>query len=115
MGRNNKDKEKFFIEETENIRFLTIHKSKGLEFDNTIIVNLENKSNSLPSRIPNPKLLDKIIKGDTFKDEEERRLFYVALTRSKNYTYLVVPNNNESIFIKEIKKYGKDYIEIINL
>lgn len=115
MGRNNKDKEKFFIEETENIRFLTIHKSKGLEFDNTIIVNLENKSNSLPSRIPNPKLLDKIIKGDTFKDEEERRLFYVALTRSKNYTYLVVPNNNESVFIKEIKKYGKDYIEIINL
>ena len=40
MGRNNKDKEKFFIEETENIRFLTIHKSKGLEFDNTIIVCL---------------------------------------------------------------------------
>ena len=47
--------------------------------------------------------------------EEERRLFYVALTRSKNYTYLLVPKNNPSIFITEIKKYGKEYIEEINL
>lgn len=115
MGRNNKDKDDYNIKETENLKFLTIHKSKGLEFDNTIIINLENKTNGFPSRIPNPKLLDKIIKTDSYPDEEERRLFYVALTRSKNYTYLLVPKNNPSIFITEIKKYGKEYIEEINL
>ena len=115
MGRNNKDKNDYNIKETENLKFLTIHKSKGLEFDNTIIINLENKTNGFPSRIPNPKLLNKIIKTDSYPDEEERRLFYVALTRSKNYTYLLVPKNNPSIFITEIKKYGKEYIEEINL
>ena len=115
MGRNNKDKEEYNIKENENLKFLTIHKSKGLEFDNTIIINLENKENSLPSRIPNPKLIDKIINTDSYPNEEERRLFYVALTRSKNYTYLLVPKNNPSIFIKEIKKIGKNYIEEINL
>ena len=114
MGRNNKDKNDYNITETENLKFLTIHKSKGLEFDNTIIINLENKTNGFPSRIPNPKLLNKIIKTDSYPDEEERRLFYVALTRSKNYTYLLVPKNNPSIFITEIKKYGKEYIEEIN-
>lgn len=115
MGRNNKDKEEYNIKESENIKFLTVHKAKGLEFDNTIIINLENKTNGFPSRIPNPKLLDKIISTDSFKDEEERRLFYVALTRSKNYTYLIVPKDNPSVFIKEIKKIGKEYIEEINL
>ena len=115
MGRNNKDKDNYNIKETENLKFLTIHKSKGLEFDNTIIINLENKTNGFPSRIPNPKLLNKIIKTNSYPDEEERRLFYVALTRSKNYTYLLVPKNNPSIFITEIKKYGKEYIEEINL
>lgn len=115
MGRNNKDKDDYNIKETENLKFLTIHKSKGLEFDNTIIINLENKTNGFPSRIPNPKLLNKIIKTDSYPNEEERRLFYVALTRSKNYTYLLVPKNNPSIFITEIKKYGKEYIEEINL
>lgn len=115
IGRNNKDKEEYNIKESENIKFLTVHKAKGLEFDNTIIINLENKTNGFPSRIPNPKLLDKIISTDSFKDEEERRLFYVALTRSKNYTYLIVPKDNPSVFIKEIKKIGKEYIEEINL
>lgn len=115
MGRNNKDKEEYNIKESENIKFLTVHKAKGLEFDNTIIINLENKTNGFPSRIPNPKLLDKIISTDSFKDEEERRLFYVALTRSKNYTYLIVPKDNPSVFIKEIKKISKEYIEEINL
>lgn len=115
MGRNNKDKEEYNIKESENVKFLTVHKAKGLEFDNTIIINLENKTNGFPSRIPNPKLLAKIISTDSFKDEEERRLFYVALTRSKNYTYLIVPKDNPSVFIKEIKKIGKEYIEEINL
>ena len=47
--------------------------------------------------------------------EEERRLFYVALTRTKNYCYLFVPKDNPSIFVKELIKNYREYISIINL
>lgn len=113
LGRNNKDKEIFNIKETDNIKYLTIHSSKGLEDDNIIIINLENKTNSLPSKIKNHELLNLIISKDTYPYEEERRLFYVALTRSKNNVYLIVPYLNYSPFIKEIIKDNKKYIEII--
>ena len=46
--------------------------------------------------------------------EEERRLFYVALTRTRNYIYLLVPKNDPSIFIKELIKDNKKDIEIIH-
>ena len=52
--------------------------------------------------------------------EEERRLFYVALTRTKNKVYLLAPTNDKekSIFIKELKDYdnvieSKDVVDII--
>ena len=35
---------------------------------------------------------------------EERRLFYVAITRTKSTTYLMVPTTNYSIFIKELER-----------
>ena len=41
---------------------------------------------------------------NSFPYDEERRLFYVALTRTKNYVFLFVNKNNESAFVKEIKK-----------
>ncbi len=113
LGRNNKDKENFNIIENENIKFLTIHSSKGLEDDNIIIINLKNKANSLPTKLKNHYLLDLIITKDEYPFEEERRLFYVALTRSKNNVYLLVPYYNYSSFIKELIKDNKKDIEII--
>lgn len=112
LGRNNKDKDIFNIKDKP---FLTIHKSKGLEEENIILVNLINNTNSLPSKIKNNKIISKIIKEDNYPYEEERRLFYVALTRTKNNIYLLIPNTNYSIFIKELKKDYKEYIEYIYL
>ena len=114
LGRNNKDKENFKIEETDNIKFLTIHSSKGLEDDNIILINLENKITGLPSKIKNHDILNLITDKDTYPYEEERRLFYVALTRSRNNVYLLVPYNNYSVFVKELIKDYKKNIEIIN-
>ena len=48
LGRNNKDKDLFNVQDKP---FLTIHKSKGLEEDNIILINLTNNNNSLPSKI----------------------------------------------------------------
>lgn len=112
LGRNNKDKDLFNIQDKP---FLTIHKSKGLEENNIILINLTNNNNSLPSKIKNHKLINKIIKTDYYPYEEERRLFYVALTRTRNNIYLLVPKSNYSIFIKELMKNYKNYIEYINI
>lgn len=112
LGRNNKDKDLFNVQDKP---FLTIHKSKGLEEDNIILINLTNNNNSLPSKIKNHKVINKIIKTDYYPYEEERRLFYVALTRTRNNIYLLVPKSNYSIFIKELIKNYKNYIEYINI
>ncbi|MBQ7240720.1 MAG: UvrD-helicase domain-containing protein [Bacilli bacterium] len=103
LGRNNKD--------IENIEFqnkMTIHKSKGLEEENVILVN----SDDFPSGIKEEKIFKLIQKDKEYIPyEEERRIFYVALTRTKNYIYIIV-NNKKSIFIKELIHNYKDYIEI---
>ena len=112
LGRNNTDKDLFNVQDKP---FLTIHKSKGLEEDNIILINLTNNNNSLPSKIKNHKVINKIIKTDYYPYEEERRLFYVALTRTRNNIYLLVPKSNYSIFIKELMKNYKNYIEYINI
>lgn len=88
----------------KRLRYLTIHKAKGLESDNVIIINLENKENGFPCQKKSFNLCNLIQEKEDFLYEEERRLFYVALTRTKNYCYLLVPYFAPSIFIKEIKK-----------
>lgn len=109
LGRNNNDKESFNV---KNEKFLTVHKSKGLEANDIILINLENNNHSLPSKIKDHKIISKILNKDLYPYEEERRLFYVALTRARNNVYILAPKTNYSVFIKELlKDYGK-YIEI---
>ncbi len=115
LGRNNSDKSFFNIEENDQIKFLTIHKAKGLEANNVILINLYNKINGFPSKIKNEKIISNLLSKDYILYEEERRLFYVALTRTRNFIYLLAPLNNYSIFIKEFLKNYKDYIDIIHI
>ena len=57
------------------------------------------------NKIINSKLIEELNPSDkTYLYAEERRLFYVALTRTKNKVYILVPLFNKSIFIKELKK-----------
>lgn len=128
LGRNNKDinillNNKIKLEndnliylENKNIKmkYLTVHKSKGLEEENVIIINLEDKLLGFPNKIEDSKLLKYVTKNkEKYLYSEERRLFYVALTRTKNNNYLLVPKNKESQFIKELKKDYKNQIEIL--
>ncbi len=116
LGRNNFDIKYYLskytinnskliiLNDKHNIKYLTIHSSKGLESDCVIILNLKNDKYGLPSKIKENEILLNIKNKEEFKYAEERRLFYVALTRTKGYVYLLTPYNKESIFIKEIKK-----------
>lgn len=94
------------------ITFLTAHSSKGLGFDNVIIINGSEGIYGFPSQIQNDPIMDIIaVKDNSFKFAEERRLFYVALTRTKNKVYIITPNNNPSSFLTELKDYPN--VEIV--
>ena len=102
LGRNNKD-----IDNIDYDNKLTIHKSKGLEEENVILVNSDN----IPSTIKEERLFRFVQKDKSYIPyEEERRIFYVALTRTKNNIYILA--NKKSLFIKELIHDYKDYIEI---
>ena len=92
-----------------NITFMTAHASKGLGFDNVIVINGRNETFGFPSKIEDDPVLSLVIKGDkSIEYAEERRLFYVAMTRTKNRVYFVAPENNPSEFLLEIKKDYKN-------
>lgn len=82
----------------EGVNLLTIHASKGLEFDDVYVIDL------MDGRFPNMKLISK-----TGSLEEERRLFYVATTRARYNIYFTFAykdwakntNYTPSIFLKE--------------
>lgn len=103
LGRNNFDIKKFSHKKINE--YLTIHASKGLEAENVIIINLTNDLYGLPNKLKNSKLIEELHPSDiSYLYAEERRLFYVALTRSKNKVYLLVPLFKKSQFIKELKR-----------
>ena len=120
LGRNNKDIDYYIDEEYIKVedyytfhnitfRYLTIHKSKGLESEIVIIINALDDQLGIPSKIKDEKLLKYVNNTkDYYPYEEERRLFYVALTRTKSKVYIISSKNNPSIFIKELLKYHKD-------
>lgn len=87
-----------------SFRFLTVHKAKGLEADEVILLNCANDQLGFPNQIADDPLLNLVMsKPDSYPFAEERRLFYVALTRTKNKTYLLVPKGRPSPFVDELE------------
>ena len=81
----------------------TIHSAKGLEADHVVVLGLERGRYGFPSQKTSHPLLEAILpEPDPFPNSEERRLFYVALTRAKERTYLVSDMMNASKFVVEL-------------
>ena len=94
-----------------SITFLSAHASKGLGYDNVIIVNGKNETYGFPSQIQNDPVLSFVTHLDHSMDNaEERRLFYVAMTRTKNRVYFVAPMQNPSAFLLELKADYKNVV-----
>ena len=90
----------------------TVHKAKGLQADIVIILNMGSGPLGFPNQIMDDKLLSELlVKLDRYPYAEERRLFYVALTRAQKICYLVVPAKNPSLFWNEIStsEYIKEF------
>lgn len=105
LARNNNDLNNLKID-ASYYQKMSVHKSKGLQSDYVFLINVSNSLNGFPNKYENHPILRFVNNyKENYPYEEERRLFYVALTRSKKRVYLFVPKYNESIFIKELKKY----------
>ena len=98
------------------IRFLTVHQSKGLEADYVIILNNRDAKLGFPAQVKDPPLKTELAKIaeelrlDRVSVNEERRLFYVALTRAKKQVILLTVDGKESSFIKELRrKFRPDF------
>lgn len=82
---------------------MTVHRAKGLGFDNVIIINARNEVYGFPSKVQEDPVLKFVVKDDhSIEYAEERRLFYVALTRTKNRVYIVTPKEHPSEFVTEL-------------
>ncbi len=91
------------------LTFMTVHMSKGLGYDNVIVLNGKNETYGFPSKIQDDPVLQFVIKGDHSIDyAEERRLFYVAMTRTKNRVFFIAPEKNPSEFLLELKQDYKN-------
>lgn len=125
LGRNNNDINEFTnknaifqsFDYTDKIKclqnpkldmtFMTIHSSKGLEYDDIIILNFKDKLNGFPNKIEDDSVLHFLKEKEKCPYAEERRLLYVALTRTLNDVYLLAPTYKESVFIEELSNKHK--------
>ena len=119
-----------------NIKFCSAHRSKGLQADYVFIINCRDATLGFPSQVKEKELITLARKtllrknsqmklGNSQKrkllnmiwknlrpardDEfvEERRLFYVAMTRARKKIFFLSVKNKESSFICELRKYGE--------
>lgn len=115
LSRNNKDLENIDIKGV-NYKKMSVHKSKGLQEDYIFLINVNNLSNGFPNKYVNHYILNYVSNyKDHFLYEEERRLFYVAITRCIKRVYIFVPYNMESCFIREIKHYKNVFLRENNV
>jgi DNA helicase-4 len=85
------------------IQFMSVHASKGKEADYVVVVGLEKGKHGFPSEKATHPLLELLLpKVEAYEYAEERRLFYVALTRARHHVYLITDGNNPSQFVREL-------------
>lgn len=115
IGRYNFNKPKnmhkiAYSHPTLTIKYTTAHSSKGLEADYIIIIGLKNGEYGFPCQVMDDHIINLVLaKKDYYPNAEERRLFYVAITRAKKHVYLIIKDGCcASDFISEIIKNDYD-------
>lgn len=86
-----------------DMRFLTVHRSKGLEADHVVILRAVRGRMGFPAEIIDDSLLDLVLpEPEPFQHAEERRLFYVALTRARHSVTILADREAPSSFAIEL-------------
>ena len=91
------------------VRLLTVHKCKGLEAKVVFILNVVSGEFGFPSEIEDSSIFEVANSDNGIRDpiEEERRLFYVAITRAKEDLYIYTRLNSKSRFLEEIATHSQ--------
>jgi DNA helicase-4 len=85
------------------LTFMTVHSAKGLGFDNVILLNMSEGKFGFPCQLEDDPIMKLVrFEDNTVPFAEERRLFYVALTRTKNHVYILTPQYKPSRFLIEL-------------
>jgi DNA helicase IV len=86
-----------------HVTFRTVHGSKGLEADYVVLPGMTTGTYGFPSNIADDPVLDLAMPSpESFAHAEERRLFYVALTRARREVTLITPPQRMSPFVVEL-------------
>ena len=103
MYQSVKERDRFYyLIEDRKIEFLTVHKSKGLEADYVILLQCNKDTYGFPSLVSDDPVLNYVLtESDQFPYGEERRLFYVAITRAKIKTFVLYDKRFPSVFVDE--------------
>lgn len=92
--------------------FITAHKSKGLQADYVFILNNSGNVKGFPSKIQDDPIVQLLLKNsDVYPFAEERRLYYVAMTRARKKVWLLIPQNNVGLFAREFKAAFGDIVK----
>ena len=92
---------------TPSEEFSTVHSAKGREADYVVVLDLKDGRWGFPSRIEDNSLLELVLpptSGKPYPFAEERRLFYVAMTRARIGAYLITDPVRPSTFVTELRK-----------
>lgn len=88
--------------------FMTVHQSKGLESDYVILLNCNGGMMGFPADIADSPILRYVLsEPDAYDFSEERRVFYVAITRARKHTWVLYDANNPSTFVQEFVKVNR--------
>lgn len=94
-----------------SLSFLTVHKAKGLEADYVVILNFRDDLLGFPNMIADDPLLELLLaEHEQIPFAEERRVFYVAITRARRSAFILVPETGASVFMDDLSNEVKPIV-----